>query len=171
MCVGYTQVTWNAVGSGDKEYAFSFSVSTPEVIFKDTAYSNAASFKTAMSGVYLVYELATPTTETADPYQSLQVCDPNGTEEFVSTGIVPVGHEIRYLENLRAKIEGLPWDFSTLIAPTESGTASRNYTVGSLLIMGNVLYKVTANIANGGTITPGTNVTATTLSEVISALQ
>ena len=119
----------------------------------------------------VVYELATPTIEEATPYRQLQICDPNGTEEFVSTGIVPVGHETRYPENLRAKIEGLPWDFSSLIAPTEkTATASRNYTTGSLLIMGNVLYKVTANIANGGTITPNTNVTATTLSEILSAL-
>jgi hypothetical protein len=144
-----------------------------QVIVRDPNYdsSDAASFKAAMSGVMLVYELAEPVIEEATPYKQLQICDPNGTEEFVSTGIVPVGHETRYPENLRAKIEGLPWDFSSLIAPTEkTNTASRNYTAGSLLIMGNTLYKVTANIANGGTITPNTNVTATTLSEILSAL-
>ena len=141
------------------------------IYIRDTSYTDAASFKTAMSGVYLVYELATPTTEEADPYHSPQIVDDFGTEEYVTTSIVPVGHNTKYPENLRAKIEGLPWDFSTLIAPTEkTNTATRNYTSGSLLIMGNVLYKVTANIANGGTITPGTNVTATTLSEVILAL-
>jgi hypothetical protein len=122
-------------------------------------------------GTNTVVYSANASTEQADPYQHLQQCDPNGTEEYVSTGIVPVGHETRYPENLRAKIEGLPWDFSSLIAPTEkTNTASRNYTAGSLLIMGNTLYKVTANIANGGTITPNTNVTATTLSEILSAL-
>ena len=122
-------------------------------------------------GTNTVVYSANASTEQAEPYQHLQQCDPNGTEEYVSTGIVPVGHETRYPENLRAKIEGLPWDFSSLIAPTENtNTASRNYTAGSLLIMNNVLYKVTANIANGGTITPNTNVTATTLSEILSAL-
>ena len=110
-------------------------------------------------------------TETATPYTSIQMLDPNGTEEFVSTGIVPVGHESHYLENLRSKIEGLPKDFSTLIAPTEKEyKATQNYTVGSLLIVDNILYKVTAAIANGGTITPNTNVTATTLAAVIAAL-
>jgi hypothetical protein len=124
-----------------------------------------------MSSVYLVYELATPTTEQADPYTSTQVIDPNGTEEFVTTGIVPVGHYSKYLENLRSKIEGLPRDFSTLIAPTEKAyKATQNYTVGSLLIVDNILYKVTSAIANGGTITPNTNVTATTLAAVIAAL-
>lgn len=170
----YIANNYSAVcGPNRTGYGFNIADTTRLLYVKDESHDSddAATFKTAVSGVMLVYELATPTTETATPYQSLQVCDPNGTEEFVTTGIIPVGHETRYPENLRAKIEGLPWDFSNLIAPTESGTASRNYTVGSLLIMGNVLYKVTANIANGGTITPGTNVTATTLSEVISALQ
>ena len=138
---------------------------------RDDRYTTLNEFKAAMSGVMLVYELAESTTETAQPYRSYQECDPDGTEEYVTTSIVPVGHETRHPENLRAKIEGLPWDFSSLIAPTEkTATASRNYTAGSLLIMNNTLYKVTANIANGGTITPNTNVTATTLSEIISAL-
>lgn len=171
-CAAYTPVTSENVSQSGYDKSIAISADGYRVYVQNSTYTSAETFKTAMSGVYLVYELATLTTETADPYQSLQVCDPNGTEEFVSTGIVPVGHETRYPENLRAKIEGLPWDFSSLIAPTEkTTTASRNYTTGSLLIMNNVLYKVTANIANGGTITPGTNVTATTLSEVILALQ
>ena len=122
-------------------------------------------------GTNTVVYSANASTEQADPYQHLQQCDPSGTEEYVSTGIVPVGHETRYPENLRAKIEGLPWNFASLIAPTESTfTATRNYTSGALLIVNNILYKATANIANGGTITPNTNVTATTLAEVIAAL-
>ena len=143
------------------------------LVTKSGEYASAAAFKTAMSGVYLVYELATPTTETADPFTSPQIVDAYGTERYVDerTVAVPVGHVTKYPDNLREKLDGLPWDFSTLIAPTEKTyTATRNYTAGSLLIVGNVLYKVTANIANGGTITPNTNCTATTLAEVISAL-
>ena len=147
------------------------SAATTNFFVVDSAYSDAASFKTAMSGVYIVYELATPTTEEADPYQHLQQCDPNGTEEYVSTGIVPIGHNSFYPENLRAKVEQLPWNFASLIAPTEATfTATRNYVTGDLFIVSNVLYKATSNIANGGTITPSTNCTATTLAEIISAL-
>jgi hypothetical protein len=122
-------------------------------------------------GTNTVVYSANASTEQADPYQHLQQCDPNGTEEYVSTGIVPIGHNSFYPENLRAKVEQLPWNFANLIAPTESAfTATRNYTTGSLFIVDNVLYKATANIANGGTITPNTNCTATTLAEIISAL-
>lgn len=44
------------------------------------------------------------------------------------------------------------------------------YAVGSYLIMSNVLYKVTAAIAAGETITPGTNVTATDVMTEVVAL-
>ena len=46
-----------------------------------------------------------------------------------------------------------------------SATASRNYAVGDYLILNGTLYAVTAAIASGSTITPGTNVTATTVME------
>jgi hypothetical protein len=63
----------------------------------DENYATATKeqFKTAMSGIYLVYELATPTEETADPFTNPQVCDENGTEEYVDnrTIPIPVGHE------------------------------------------------------------------------------
>ena len=56
----------------------------------------------------LVYELETPTTETADPFNEIQICDDFGTEEYVSTSIVPVGHSTRYPANLRDKLQHLP---------------------------------------------------------------
>lgn len=74
-------------------------------LYDSTLYSlDVTAFKTAMSGVYLVYELATPTTESADPYINPQIVDADGTEEFVdyaqSQGTrdvaVPVGHDSLY---------------------------------------------------------------------------
>lgn len=75
---------------------------------KDTAYTDPATFKDAMSGVYLVYELAEPTTEEAEPYTNPQIVDDWGTEEFVTTSIVPVGHNTSYPANLRDKLQHLP---------------------------------------------------------------
>jgi hypothetical protein len=141
------------------------------IYVRDDSHTTETDFINAVTGSYLVYTLATPTTETAEPYQQRQIIDADGTEEFVSTSVVPVGHITKYPENLRKKIEGLPWNFASLIAPTEAAfVATRNYTTGSLFIVNNVLYKATANIANGATITPNSNCTATTLAEVISAL-
>ena len=140
-------------------------------IIKDSAYTDADAFKAAMSGVMLVYELATPTTETAEPFHNPQLCDPDGTEEYVTTGIVPVGHDTQYLEDLKAKIEGLPWDLS-MIAPIENGTtASQAYSTGQYFMHGNQFCKALTSIASGATFTLNTNYTVTTVAaELYTAL-
>lgn len=71
---------------------------------------STAEFKAAMSGVYLVYELETPTTEQADAFQDPQVVDDFGTEEYIDNRAVaiPVGHNTFYEVNLRAKLEMSP---------------------------------------------------------------
>ena len=79
-----------------------------KIYVHDHSYNDPVAFKTAMSGVYLVYELATPTTEEAEPFAYPQICDDFGTEEYVTTSIVPVGHETKYIPNLRDKLRHLP---------------------------------------------------------------
>ena len=86
------------------------------VSINDSSYSDATSFNNALSGVYLVYELAEPTTETATTYQNPQVVNDWGTEEYVDYAYtqgtrdvaVPVGHYTEYLPNLRDKLQALP---------------------------------------------------------------
>lgn len=66
-----------------------------ETIFiADSAYNDATTFKTAMSGVYLIYELATPTWEKTHPFTNPQTV--GSTEEFVAN--LPVGHESKYYD-------------------------------------------------------------------------
>lgn len=75
-----------------------------KILIRDDSYTDAQAFKTAMSGIYLVYELATPTTESADAYINPQIVDADGTEEFVDYAYsqstrdvaVPVGHDSLY---------------------------------------------------------------------------
>ena len=81
----------------------------------DSAYNgddDISTFTTAMSGVYLVYELDEPTTETAAPYQNPQIVDDFGTEQYIDAGTrdveIPVGHDTFYRQNLRAKLEMAP---------------------------------------------------------------
>lgn len=83
---------------------------TPILRVSDSRFADAADFKAAMSGVYLVYELATPTTESADPYTGTQWVDEYGTEEFIDSRdvAIPVGHTTFYPENLRTKLEETP---------------------------------------------------------------
>ena len=127
--------------------------------------------QSALDGMSFIFELQTPTTEQADPFTNPQIVDNLGTEEYVTTGIVPVGHYTQYPTDIVAKVDGLPSDFSTLIAVTETGfKASRAYSVNNFLIVNNQLYKVTASIASGATITPGTNVTAVTVADILTQL-
>jgi len=94
VCAKYVTGTVNSQPQTNKE------ICTPKdsqvVRIKDLSYSDASAFTTAMSGVYLVYELATPTAESADPYTNPQIVDDFGTEEYVTTSIVPVGHNTEY---------------------------------------------------------------------------
>lgn len=56
------------------------------------------------------------------------------------------------------------------VAPIEGSTASKNYAIGTYMVKDGGLYKVTAAIATGETITVGTNVTATSLNEAVADL-
>lgn len=81
-----------------------------QIYIRDDAYTSHTDFETAMNGVYLVYELDAPTTESADPFTNPQAVDDFGTEEYVDSRTVPipVGHDTMYQANLRAKLETVP---------------------------------------------------------------
>lgn len=53
------------------------------VLVKDSAYADAAAFKTAMDGVYLIFQLATPVESTLDdPVKAFTDVDGSGTEAW-----------------------------------------------------------------------------------------
>lgn len=109
----------------------SFIVWTNGAIYvKDSAYSDVESFKAGLSGVYLVAELATPTTETAEPYQQIQICDPNGTEEYISDTVAPVGHVTKYPLDVAGRLDNI------LTMPTANGT----YVLRATVTNGKVTY-------------------------------
>lgn len=96
---------------------------------------------------------------------SLTQLQSGGTESLVHTGdTAPAPMEIAY-----------PGDTSTIrdsalacIATVENGVASTNYAIGAYLVRNGALYRVTRAIATGESITPGTNVTQTTvMAEVV----
>ena len=63
-----------------------------------------------------MYELATPTTSEAEPYQSPQIVDDFGTERITDAAYeaetrdveIPVGHYTEYMQNLRDKLQHMP---------------------------------------------------------------
>ena len=96
-----TNPTWNNVTG------ISNNGTNPSLTVCDMAYSDAASFKAAMSGVYLVYELETEATESSTSFQKVQTIDADGTESFTTTTPVPVGHYTQYPDNVLAALEWL----------------------------------------------------------------
>lgn len=90
ICAIYPQYTGGIANMPDMTVATFSSFNANDIVIKNSNYTNAAAFKAAMSGVYLVYELATPTTETATPITNPQQIDPNGTESFVDARSVPM---------------------------------------------------------------------------------
>lgn len=81
-----------------------------------------------------------------------------------------LGGEVDTLQDDVDALEGNVADTQSMLATVEtSETASKSYAIGDLLVFGGTLYKVTAAIPAGATITPGSNVTQTTVEEQIAA--
>lgn len=90
---------------------------------RDTSYTDAATFKQAMSGVMLDYEKATPTPEDTPSFEKIQSCFPNGAEEYITTNGVPVGHDTKYYTDVISNIAGIPEP------PSGNGTYELKLTV------------------------------------------
>jgi hypothetical protein len=128
------------------------------------AESTLADFKSAYSGLQIIYPLATPQTIQLTPQEVKTLL---GYNNISSSGTV----DVIYHADTKLYVDKMTAVDNNIIAPTEEGfTATRNYTVNDLVIVNDTLYKVTANIASGSAITPNSNVQLTTLSALIKAL-
>ena len=111
ICSKYSVCLYSEADSKDKViYSTWQTAASKYFAVKDSAYaeSTAADFKTAMSGVYLVYELATPTEEEGTAFQSPQIVSNWGTEEYTEANGIVVGHSTEYPQDLKAKVESAP---------------------------------------------------------------
>lgn len=116
ICTLYTADSATNIVNNAASYNKSIAINQLGDLFvSDQSYSTAAAFKTAMNGVYLVYEKASSTTSTGTPYQQTQLVDNFGSEEFVTnTGnTVPVGHNSTYLSGFDDKLMSLPENASS----------------------------------------------------------
>jgi len=158
------------VASHDKGVAVSQGAHT--IYLRDSSFDSltANEVKTALSGVYLFYELDTVITVPIDPPLPLSYrTGAGGTERvMVPTGETSAPPTIVTAQGYTA--ESLRDAALSAIAPVENGTASTNYAAGSYLVHGGQLCKVTTAIATGEAIAIGTNVTATTVMAEVIAL-
>lgn len=129
-----------------------------QVQIKDSSYTDPTTFKAAMSGVQLVYELATPITYHLTPTEVQSIFGQNHV--WADTGDC----EVEYRADTKLYIQRLTQP------DTADMIADANITSGQYFMVGNSLYKATANIANGGQIIVGTNCTRKSLSEALNEI-
>lgn len=102
ICSKYAVKSWIDVAN-DGETGIACNGSSPIVAVVDSAYTSAADFKAAMSGVYLVYKKATPTTETLTPFDypqsvgSLEEITDYKVEQEDRDVAIPTGHVTEYM--------------------------------------------------------------------------
>ena len=157
--------------SGAPDKTLIFSLSNINIFVKDSTYgTDAAAFKAAMSGVMLHYALATPTTQAIDPPLNLTYkAAAGGTERITHTDPTAAP---TLVVTYGSTADGIRDRALSAIAPVENGRASANYGVGTYLVHGGQLCRVTTAIATGEAITIGTNVTATTvMAELLTLTQ
>lgn len=107
------------------------------VIVKYTATTDVAVFKQAMSGVYLYYELATPTTEQGTPFQENIKIDDFGSMMWNNESFndVPQGNAIFYPVNYKGFIDSLnnytEGDASKIVL--EENINTYNYNISNIV--------------------------------------
>lgn len=83
-CGRYEAVSYNSIDGGAKDKSISSfrSANMPTIFIRDSSYVDVATFKQAMSGVMLYYELATPTEQDIDLDLSFKAYE-GGTEQLL----------------------------------------------------------------------------------------
>ena len=139
-------------------------------IWAHSELTDVNAFKEEMSGAYLVYELANPSatyTIPAEDMAKIPTLKGDNTVWMSADGTI----DLEYCADPKMYISKLITPIQTNIAYLETGTtASRAYTAGQYVIVGDVLHRVAASIASGATFTPGTNIVQTTVGGELTAL-
>ena len=129
-----------------------------QIFICDNRYSDAAAFKAAMSGVQLVYELATPQTYQLTPVEIEMLLGDNNV--WADTG----DSTVTYRADTKLYIQKIN-------APTDDDMiADAQIASGMYFIVGGNLYRSTTTIPAGDTINPGTNCILTNLADALNAL-
>ena len=157
LCSQYVTKTYVNVYNNAVNCSIAIAVNSRVYVY-DSAYADVTAFKTAMGGVMACYELATPIEIQLTPNQINSLLGVNNL--WADSGDT----EVEYRADTKLFIE-------RLTAPDSADmVADANITSGQYFMVGNSLYKATANIANGGQITVGTNCTRVSLAQALNEI-
>ena len=164
LCAKYESSVrpWSDADRTDKQ----ITVAGRQVLVRDSAYTDATAFKASLSGVKLVYELATPTTESTTPFTKPQECEQGGTEEYVDYEVsqgnrdvsIPVGHNTLYADYVvsdEAKLtEGETYNVSENLTVGYRDSSGMHTVTNSLTIPSGGEYEFSAYTGDGASIEP-----------------
>ena len=156
ICDRYATET--ADGTYLKRQGIAINASNKCIFVFDPRYNDVTDFKASFEHLYLCYELAEPIEIQLSANQINSLYGANNI--FADTGDCSVEYRADtklYIERLTAP------DSADMIADA-------NITSGQYFMVGNSLYKATANIANGSAIVVGTNCTRKSLSEALNEI-
>ena len=122
---------------------------------------------TPTTGAQVVYKLATPTTYALSAVEVVQMLQGLNNVWTDAAGTLSA----EYYANTALYVEKIVNAQKGMIAGVEAEmTASKNYAIGDLMIVGDALYKATAAISSGAALVVGTNIAQTTVAEQLIAL-
>lgn len=128
-CAKYTSVntrTSMSCNSGEM-YEYAHNSNPKRIVVCDTSYATASAFKSAMQGVYLEFELATPIDGEAPITKAWYPVQNNGVEEAITDSIVPMNAEIRY----RVDTESLLTQSASLLRYSNEVTGANDSSLGN----------------------------------------
>ena len=131
----------NQLGEYDKVIAMYNNVNSKEIVIRDDSYTDADTFKTAMNGVYLIYELDTPTPEQGTSFPENIDVDNYGSMLWLDTSnnsvTIPQGSQffypadyVEFLDSLytRSKDGGDTADVTNIVVQSELTTEANART-------------------------------------------
>jgi len=140
----------------------------------DNMPTNPTDFQRDMSGVSMFYEIANPAEVPINPPLELSFPTVNGgTEELLPVNgsapvTSPIKRDVNYLYEFNAVDNIIA--LCNCIAQEETSPTTHAYSSGDYLMYNYQLYRVTSSISVGGTLTVGTNITATTVMDELLSL-
>lgn len=143
---------------------FAYQITNAFIWVRDDSCTTVQELKAKLSGVYLVYEMKTPQTYHFTPTEIATLLGENNV--WADTGDIDVAYcadptlllddKLNEVQNIKSMIAGVE----------SSAVATKNYSIGDLVIVVDALYEVIATITSGETIS-ASNAEVTTVDNAI----
>ena len=169
ICSQYKVEKRSAIENTDYAFSIHQSGTRKYITVVDSRYTDDT-FTSAMNGVKLVYELATPLTVQLTPSQMQTLLGTNNI--WADTGDTSVEYRADSKMYIDQSLQFQSTALKLMLTPNVETEmkASKNYTSGSIVIVNNDFIKLTSAVASGANLVIGSNCVKTTMAEWVASL-